>query len=168
MAGLLATAWLVLPHGGRDLFRRILMGWTVASLALTWALIMVLILRLVVRNVSRVDVVPATLRAAGAGVWFAPAVLLPPTPAGLTAAVVLVIGATRLLCADCPGEAALPVRDGLALPDDWERGAGPAQGVSIATAAGLQGAVAMLLLGHSDAAGVLLCLAVAEIGRAHV
>jgi len=163
VAGLAATAWLVLPRGGYHLFQRLLQGWIVGSLALGWAIGMVLLLRLVVRHVSRVDVMPANLRAASPGVWFAPAILLPFTPYGITTAVVLVIGATRLLCsssetADWSGFHDVKVlRSGELSMEALPRHLVPALAVS----AGLQGAVCLALLGHSAAAAGLLSISVA-------
>jgi hypothetical protein len=165
VAGLAATAWLVLPRGGPNLFQRLLQGWIVGCLALAWAIGMVLLLRLVVRHVSRVDVMPAHLRGASPGVWFAPAILLPFTPAGITASVVLVIGATRLLCstsetADGSGCGDVKVlRAGELSMEALPRHIVPAFAVS----AGLQGTVCLTLIGHSATAAGLLSMSVATL-----
>jgi len=165
VAGLAATAWLVVPHAGLLLFQRLLQGWVVGSLALAWAVLVVFLLRMVVRHLSRVDVLPANFRVAGAGVWYAPAILLPLNPAGVTAAVVLVMGATRLLCssseaADFTAWSDIKVlRAGELSMDVLPRHLAPALAVS----AGLQGAVCLMLLGHPAAAAGLLSLSVATL-----
>ncbi len=165
IAGLIATAWLVLPRGGHNLLQRLLQGWIVGSLALLWAMGMLLLLRMVVRHVSRVDVMPANLRAASPAVWFAPAILLPFTASGITASVVLVIGATRLLCsasdtADWSGFLDVKVlRSGELSMEALPRHLVPALAVS----AGLEGALCLTLLGHSAAAVGLLSVSVAVL-----
>lgn len=166
LAGLAATVWLVLPrHGGPFLFLRVLQGWLVASLALAWALLVVFLLRMVVRHVSGVDVVPVNFRTASAGIWFAPAILLPLNPAGVTAAIVLVIGATRLLCS-APESADWSASDGIKVlgagelaMDALPRHLGP----SLAVAAGLQGAVCLMLLDHPVSAAGLLSVSIATL-----
>ncbi|HKE21342.1 MAG TPA: hypothetical protein VKB88_03070 [Bryobacteraceae bacterium] len=165
IAGLAATAWLVLPSPRGNLLRSILQGWIVASLALAWALVVFILLRLVIRNLSRVEVVPTTFRTASAAVWFAPAILLPPTPSGLVASVVLVMGATRLLCSRSLTADWSAYSDAKVLPigelsvDAMPRHLLPALGVSF----GLQGALALMLLGHFAAASGLLSLSVATL-----
>lgn len=168
VAGLAATAWPVLPHRGPGLFQRILQGWLVASLALAWAFIMVLMLRLVVRHLSRVDVVPVNLHTARAAVWYAPAILLPLSVTGVTAAVVLVIGATRLLCAQSETGGDMGHTAGVAVLGAGElslellpRHLAPALAVS----AGLQGSVVLMLLGHAVSAAGLLFV---ERGHAYI
>jgi hypothetical protein len=165
VAGLAATAWLVLPHGGPDFGMRLLQGWIVASLALGWAILLVFLLRMVIRHMSGIDVLPTNFRHAGAAVWFAPAILLPPNPAGITAAVVLAIGATRLLCsasatADWSYAADIRVLGAGELSmDALPRHLAPALAVS----AGLQGAVCLLLLDHPASAMALLSVSVATL-----
>ena len=165
VAGLLAVGWLVLPHGGPDLALRLLQGWMVASLALSWAILVVFLLRMVIRHMSGVDVVPANLRTASAGIWFAPAILLPANPAGVTAAVVLVMGATRLLCSASDsldwsdGRDLKVLRTGELSMEALPRHLAPALAVS----AGLQGAVCLMLLGHPNSALGLLSVSVATL-----
>ena len=161
-AGLAATAWLVLPHGGPLLAVRIAAGLAAGCLALAWAVAMVLLLRLVMSHISRVSFAPATLRTATAGVWFAPAILLPLTPYGLTAAVVLVVGATRLLCsgpqtADWSAPPGAILGAGELSFDAMSRHLVPA----LVASAALQGAIAMALLGYPATAAGLLSLSVA-------
>jgi len=163
LAGLAATAWLVLPRGGHDLPVRIFQGCVVGTLALGWSAIVVVLLRLVVHHLTAAEVAPTNFRAASAGIWFAPAILLPLTPAGIGAAVVLAMGAARLLCtltetADWTasssrsmletGSLALDVRPRHRIP-------------SLAVAAGLQGAVTMMLLDHWATSAGLLSISVA-------
>ena len=143
---------------------RLLQGWMVASLALCWALLLVFLLRMVVRHMNGVNVLPANFRHASAGVWYAPAILLPFNPAGITAAVVLVIGATRLLCSTSDGvdwsySGARVLGAGELSIDALPRHLAPALAVS----AGLQGAVCLMLLGHSASAMGLLSASVAVL-----
>lgn len=165
IAGLAATAWLVLPSTRGNILRSILEGWIVASLALAWALIVFILLRLVIRNISRVEVVPNTFRGGSAAVWFAPAILLPPTASGLIASVVLVMGATRLLCSQSPTAdwSAYPdakvLRMGELSTDAMPRHLLPALAVSF----GLQGALCLMLLGYPAAASGLLSMSVATL-----
>ena len=165
VAGIAATAWLVLPTTHGDLLRGILQGWIVASLALAWALIVFILLRLVVRNLSRVEVLPNTFRAGSAAVWFAPAILLPLTPSGVLASVVLVMGATRLLCSQSATAdwSAYPdakvLRMGELSADAMPRHLLPALSVSF----GLEAALCLMLLGHYAAASGLLSLSVATL-----
>lgn len=162
-AGLVATAWLVLPHRGPLLIQRFFGGLATATLALTWALVVVLMLRLVVSHISRAAFIPATFRTASAGVWFAPAILLPLTPWGVTASVVLVIGATRLLCTGPQASDSSPPAAGAVLGtgelsyDALSRHLAPALAASV----GLQGAVVMALLGHLATAEALFSFSVA-------
>ena len=165
IAGLAATAWLVLPHGGSDFFMRLLQGWMVLSLALGWAVLLVFLLRMVVRHMSGVDVLPTNFRHASAGVWYAAAILLPVNPAGVTAAIVLVIGATRLLCsasntADWSYSSEVQVLGAGELSmDALPRHLVPALAVS----AGLQGAVCLMLMGDPSSALALLSVSVAML-----
>jgi len=165
VAGLAATAWLVLPSTKGDLLRSMLQGWIVGSLALAWALTVFLLLRLVIRNVSRVEVLPNTFRGGSAAVWFAPAILLPLTPSGVLASVVLVMGATRLLCSQSA------VADWSAYPDakvlrmgELSADAMPRHLLSaLLVSFGLQGALCLMLLGYFAAASGLLSLSVATL-----
>ena len=97
VAGLAAMAWLVLPHSGPHLIERLLEGWLVGFSAMMWAAAVVMLLHLSVPHWTGMEMRPANWRSAGAGVWFAPAILLPLSPASIAAA--LVTSATRSLCA---------------------------------------------------------------------
>jgi hypothetical protein len=115
-------------------------------------------LRLLVRYMSGADWLPPSFHAASAGVWFAPAILLMRrfSPVEITGAMVLVVGAARLLSAgsgtvDWARASATRVFGGAIALNGWSRTFGP----SLAAAAGLQAAVAALLMRRSLAAAAL-------------
>lgn len=101
IAGLAATAWVVWSTVvlGGHLAARIVTAWWIASCAIGWSALIVVVLRIMVGKLNGIDWLPPTFRSAAAGVWFAPALLLMLTfsPVSVPSALVLIFGATLLL-----------------------------------------------------------------------
>jgi hypothetical protein len=148
VAGLLATAWLVWTVSVAPL--RIGHALWIAFCALAWSAAIAMIVRQVMRHLHGEET-DAAVSAAAAAVWFAPAtiLLLQFTLPGLAAGLVLVVSASRLLCAP---SVELPV-------DPLSRHFVPALGISV----GFEAAALSLWMGHPLAAVALFVLSVAML-----
>jgi hypothetical protein len=149
IAGLLATAWLVWPVSVAPL--RIGHALWIAFCALAWSAVIAVTLRQVMQYLHAEESDAAISATAAAAVWFAPAsiLLLQFTLPGLTAGLVLVVSAARLLCAP---SAHLPV-------DPLSGHFVPALGISV----GLEVAALSFWIGHPLPAVALFVLSVAML-----
>jgi hypothetical protein len=168
IAGLAATGWVVWDRalaGRPDILSRIANGIVVSLEAWFWAAIAVLLLRLAIRHLSDLAAAPATRHAFTSGVWFAPATLLMMdwSVTAVTGAVVLAIGATRLLSVPSnqpEGHFSVAVLSAGELPIDL---LADHFNAALLAAAGLQGALALGLMGRRMPAAALLLLSIAIV-----
>ncbi|MGH9719228.1 MAG: hypothetical protein ACRD8O_03385 [Bryobacteraceae bacterium] len=154
VAGIAATGWVIWvawapPHMRGNLSFRIVWTAGLAIGALAWSAIMAIAL-ILIRIAQDSRAAPPAFRPSAAAVWFAPATLLLHqfTPTEAAAGLVLIVSATRLLCAQVESDSRAPQLD---RPMAW----------SFLIASGLQMACALVWMEHRLAAAGLLAFSTA-------